>query len=225
MLKFNKNDMLGLMFAVLPLFLPQLARAVVAPRLDFLVVSVNGERKVVRDGDTLKVVRGDAVQIDRATLAREGGDAATVNLVGYSRPRDTLKTRRSKQEDDRGALVDTGSDLKKKFSQGGKGDQYVMLAETTEGPIGSVTLQLIDPEFLYAEVFVNGKMTVARVGETLKVQPEDRVRVSRVVTNVSDDRTVRFQIDSSSGQSEIQLFRGTNVFARIPLSASLLPAP
>ena len=207
------------------LFQPLLARAVTAPRLDFLVVSVNGERKVVRDGDILKVVRGDALQIERATLAQGGGDAATVNLVGYSRPRDTLKTRRNKQEDDRGVLVDTGSELRKKFSQGGKGDQYVMLAETTEGQIGAVTLQLVDPEFLYAEVLVNGKMTVARAGETLKVQPIDRVRVTRVVTNVSDDRTVRFQIDSSSGLSEIQLFRGTNVFARIPLSASLAPAP
>lgn len=207
--------------ALLLLMASSNAPAVVTSSLDFFLIDVNGQSQIVRQGEVLQVVRGDSLTIVKAALKGTDHQAEVVNLVGFVRPATAAKQRPLDQGDDRKIAIDTGDDLRKKYSAEGKGLRYRIVAESSSGPYGEAFVDLIDPEFRFAEVLVNDKLKIVRLGQSLDLVAADKIKVRRVVTNVFDLRSVRFQIETKNGQSQMQLFRGRNIFARIQLSNPL----
>ena len=180
-------------------------------RLDYVLVDVNGESRVVRDGEELQVVTGDRVTIKDGTLRDGSGKIRELNVVGYQSPRGT---------EDRGFTIDTAKDLKSKWSEGGRGDVYAVVASSKATLHGAIYLHLVAPALRYAEVSINGQARVFRDGEPVKVRAQDAVKVERVVTNLQSHDGVLFQmaeVDPAHGDYEIRFTRGELVFATIPL--------
>lgn len=204
-------------------------------KLDFVVIEVNGEAKVVRSGEELAVIHGDHLVLKDAALL---GKAAApkigeLNLVGYQSP----KAKRSGE--DRGFSFTT-DEIKSKYSENGTGNVYAVTA-TTKGTLhGTVYLRLIDPVLRYAELTVNGKKAVLRDGEEIEIGPQDLVKVEKVVTNLASTEGVTFQMvpagetaaatvsaveqgkappaATAGSRYEIRFLRHGRPFAGIPLS-------
>lgn len=177
--------------------------------LDYLIVEVNGEARMVKEGSELLILRGDRLLIKEASLVDRALEAKEVNVVGYQGPK----------SDDRGRVFTT-RDLKPKHSEDQKGDVFAVLVSSKKVLHGSVFFRLMDPVLRYAELSINGAKRVMRDGERLTVKAADLVKVERVVTNLEKNDGVLFQImpvDEKAKDYEIRFQRGGAAFARIPL--------
>ncbi len=186
-------------------------------QLDYVIVEVNGQPRLVKAGGELPVLRGDHLKIKEAALAGKAEGPKEVNLVGYQSP--------SPKGEDRGYDFTT-MDLKARHSEDQKGDVYALQVATKKVLHGTVYIRLMNPVLRYAEVSINGTNKVLRDGESLAVKATDLVKVERVVTNLEKTDDVLFQIAPASakatagkpeGDYEIRFQRGGTDFARIPL--------
>ncbi len=187
-------------------------------RLDYVIVEVNGQPRLVKAGGELPVLRGDHLKIKKAALVGIATEPKEVNLVGYQSP--------GPKGEDRGYEFTT-MDLKARHSEDQKGDVYALQAATKKILHGTVYLKLMNPVLRYAEVSINGTKKVLRDGESLAVKATDLVKVERVVTNLEKTDDVLFQIAPAFGRRplagrpegdyEIRFQRGGTDFARIPL--------
>lgn len=188
-------------------------------QLDYVIVEVNGQPRLVKSGAELPVLRGDHLKIKEATLNDRSTQPKDVNLVGYQSP--------SPKGEDRGYEFTT-TDLKTRHSEDQKGEVYALQVATKNVLHGTVYLKLMNPVLRYAEVSINGANKVLRDGESLSVKATDLVKVERVVTNLEKNDDVLFQIAPAfskpsagkpgvSGAYEILFQRGGTDFARIPL--------
>lgn len=193
------------------------SKEVVEPgqQLDYVIVEVNGQPRLVKAGGELAVLRGDHLKIRSAALVDKSLAAKEVNLFGYQSP--------SRRGEDRGYEFTT-MDLKARHSEAQDGDVFAMLVSTNKVLHGAVYLRLINPVLRYAEVSINGKNRVLRDGEPLTVKNTDLVKVERVVTNLAKNDDVLFQIapvktsaSAAATDFEIRFQRGGTDFARIPL--------
>ncbi len=192
------------------------------PQLDYMLVEVNGERRVVHAGEQLMVVRGDRVKITEAVLTERSIRPGLVNVVGFHQVTDDGRM------DDRNKEIDTARALSKKSSLQGLGTSYRIAISSLGKPHGEVILNLIEPKLSHAVISVNGKTKVWRDGELVSVKGSDKVKVEKVVTNIGDeDNGVEFQIipvamaDAEKLVNmkfyEIRFSRDKKVFARIPM--------
>jgi hypothetical protein len=182
-----------------------------ALRLDYVLVEVNKKPHVLRDGEELALVKGDEVLVKEAGLRDKGQIIKEVNVVGFQAP---------KGNDDRGFAFDSAKDLKPKFSEGGKGEVYAVVAGAKGVQYGTVYLRLIEPTLRYAEISINGKPVTLRDHESLTVKGSDKVKVEKVVTNLESHDGVMFQmteVDPAQGAYEIRFTRSGLAFATIPL--------
>ena len=135
-----------------------------------------------------------------------------VNVVGFQAPH--------RGNEDRGIAFDSAKDLQAKYSEGGKGDVYAVVASSKGVLHGVVFLHLIAPALRYAEISVNGRAVTLRDGEPITVRGTDKVKVEKVVTNLESHDGVMFQmteVDPAQGAYEIRFTRSGLAFATIPL--------
>ncbi len=180
-------------------------------KLDYMIIQVNDQPRLVRDGAELAVVRGDRLFIKEAQLNDKTAAIREVNVVGYKSP--------SPKGEDRGYAFTT-KDIKTKYSEDQKGTVFAILASGKTVLHGTVYLRIVEPVLRYAELSINGARRVLRDGEALDVKAADMVKVEQVVTNLDQNDGVKFQItavDLKTKSYEIRFQRGGEAFARIPL--------
>lgn len=195
--------------------------------LEFVVLKVDGQRKVILNGEEIAVIYGSRLEVEDAVLRKSSDHAESVNVVGYTHggwPPDEDRTRQ----------IDTAADLKTEWSESGAGQVYAITAATKKVLHGSVYFRLIRPELRYAEVMVNGKKHVMRDGQSLNLNASDKIKVLKVETNLESSEDVVFQVmkvgdNKTSGflgshgselTHELRFRRGDYVFARIPLKVT-----
>jgi hypothetical protein len=211
------NAFFGATLTLMPAWVrPQLqtqARAVASggQRLDYFVIKVNRQPIFLREGAELTVMRGDLLEVVEAKLVTQAIPVGQVDVIGFKSPSKHLG-------DDRGFEFRTNQ-LSPWYSEGRKGEVWSILAMTGDSLHGAAFLRLVDPAFRYAEVKVNGKTQVLRDGQELIVKASDQFKLTRVVTNLSDDKDVQFHIVpmSKPGHYEIRIERDKRAFAAIPL--------
>jgi hypothetical protein len=185
------------------------ATAEAGEKLDYVIVEVNGQPRLVKANGELPVLRGDRLRIKEAALVDKRVQPKEVNLVGYQSPKG----------DDRGHDFTT-MDLRARHSEDGKGDVFAVVVQSKKELHGAVYIRLMNPVLRYAEVSINGNNKVLRDGEAIEVKSTDLVKVERVVTNLDKNDDVLFQIapvDPANTRYEIRFQRGGTDFARIPL--------
>ena len=184
-----------------------------AQQLDYLLVEINGTRRLLAAGTQIDIVRGDKLKIIDAVLRQRTQAAQYVNVVGFKNHADDGR--------DRGHVIDTARQLLPYFSQHGAGRVYAIVVGSSDKIHGEVFYRLLDPQLRYALLRVNDKRTlVLRDGEAVRVALDDQLTISNISVNFSDQRGLTFAIyrrTSSAAQHEIRFARDDKIFARIPL--------
>lgn len=180
-------------------------------RLDYMVVKINEEPHILRDGDELGVMWGDQIEVTEAVLVDRSQSVSEVNVVGYRSPSGHAR-------EDRGYPFKTHQ-LKPSYSENKAGEVYAVTAATADVLYGVVYLRLVAPVLRYAEVRVNGASRLVRDGEPLSVGARDQFKVEKVVTNLMNNSDVLFRVVAGSepGRYQIRFERDRRVFAAIPL--------
>ena len=184
-----------------------------ARQLDYLVVEVNGERRLMMAGAQIEIVRGDKLKVISAVLKDRRQQVQYVNIVGFKNPPDNGK--------DRGYMVNTDKQLMPYFSQRGEGRVYAIVVGSSDKIHGEVFYRLLDPQLRYAVLRVNdSKSLVLRDGEPVRVALDDRLTIKNVSVNFTQRKGLTFDIyrdPNAAVQHEIRFARDDKIFARIPL--------
>ena len=190
-----------------------------AQPLDYMVIEVNKQSRIVRSGEALTAIVGDVLTVKSAHLIG-GGEPRFVNVIGFelSGP--------DGPKDERNHAINTAKDLETRFSHDKKGEFYDVTTKTGGHLLGKVRLRLKVPELRYAVCRINGKDQILRAGELLKVKKSDTFKLKEVVSNLEElSDEVTFEIVPVGGFKEIpgvefheiRFNRAGSTFARIPL--------
>lgn len=183
-------------------------------RLEYLIVEINGSRRLVSDRQQIEIVRGDTIKVIDAVLADPTLRVQYINVVGFRNPPDNGR--------DRGYHIDTDRDLLPGFSLHGRGQRYSISIGSGKKIHGEVFLSLLAPVLRFAVLQVNAsKSLVLRDGETVQVGVNDKLKIAKVSTNFSTTTDLTFNIYrprfAADKKYEIRFERRKKIFARIPL--------
>lgn len=111
------------------------------PQLEFLTVTVDGERREVSDGDTLEVRKGQVLVITEAVIDKPSyGKSLVVNFKGF------VGNRAINTGEDRGYEIHTDNGMMRKYSLEGKGKAYPIVVSCMGRDIGKVVVRFLDPQ-------------------------------------------------------------------------------
>ena len=181
-------------------------------QLAYLLVEINGARRIIDAGTQIEIVRGDTLKVIDAVLKDRTRKATYINVVGFKNPPDNGK--------DRGYVINTEHQLLPYFSQRGEGRIYAITVGSRDKIHGEVFYRLLDPLLRYAVLRVNDKSLVLRDGEPVQVGLDDRLTISNVSVNFTRRQGLTFAIyrnPRASVPHEIRFARHDKIFARIPL--------
>ncbi|MDY6851627.1 MAG: M99 family carboxypeptidase catalytic domain-containing protein, partial [Thermodesulfobacteriota bacterium] len=167
-----------------------LAREAGPLRVRFFVVEVEGRRCLVADGERLEAVDGDTVKlVDVITEGPRPAGGLTVNFKGF------VSDARKNTGEDRGYVIDTATDLMKRYSLSKKERVYAVVAELGKRVLARMTIRLNKPRLDYVILRHNGGPRLClRDGESLKIDSGDKVQVLGLKTNVQANRGVRVKV-------------------------------
>lgn len=189
-------------------------------KLNYLIIDVNGDKRVVENNKTINIVYGDILKIVSVRLKDSDELPGTVNFIGFN-------SSESVNGNDFGIDI-FSKKIKKRWSVN-ENDLYKIEVSTKKEIHGEVFVRLLEPRLLYMNVLINGKEKIMREGEALIVEQSDKFKVSKVVSNVHDKEKVKYSlyeiknsplIDKHSRKSKVYEFRfhiEEKTFATIPL--------
>lgn len=183
-----------------------------ADQLQLVTIEVNGAIQSVKNGESLKVVRGDKIKILSGILNNPTNKIDELNVIGFDSPK-------SRKGDDRNIEFKTTA-LQERWSENRDGLNFVVIATSGKSTHGYVFLSLIEPVLKFAVLDLNGREVVLRDGEPFVASGSDKVRVKRVATNVSDNDNVFVQVipvKGRPGEYEMRFLREKMIFARLPM--------
>ncbi len=137
-----------------------------ADKLNHVILKVNGERYVVRKGETLTAVWGDRIFIEQAVLFDPHRSVQQVNLRGFSSNRPGVP-----KGEDRETEISTEDRFAKHWAVDADGTVFPIIATTGKILHGSIFLKFEEPRLVYADVLVNRRNRVMRDGELLILKP------------------------------------------------------
>ncbi len=185
--------------------------------LDSVIIEINGQTKKVPSGGELPFVKGDLIKIRLALLKNAKAKSYPLSTEGISRTHE-LQTNKP---------IDTSKDLNDKSgSVDPAASVFPIVLRSNQTLHGMIFLHRIEPTLSYADVLINGKKIVMREGEKISVKASDRFKVTKVMTNVPDNRDITFKVISmpdsppaAPGKAYQIIFRHKAfTFARIPLT-------
>lgn len=159
--------------------------------LDYIVIEINGERKILKKGQSLTFIKGDKIKLVSSHLKNSSETVEETNVVGFRNPIDR------RLRNDLGFEIDSNTNLhNNQWAVNESGDLYVIVASSKKTLHGISYLKRIVPRLKYVDIQVNDKTRVVRDGELLRVSPSDEFKVERFVTNLKNNEEVTFQIVS-----------------------------
>ncbi len=192
--------------------------------LDYVILSVNGRTKKVSNGDELSYVRGDILKVVSASLRDPKKPIAQLRIPGLGF-KGSVEVRNS--------TVDTSIDLVgKEGALDPTGAVYALVASSREVLHGAIFLHRLEPALSYIDITVNGKNRVMREGEVLKLKKSDHFKITKMVTNIKDNKEISFAViplleskpkEFSDKQNYQIVFKHkSRMFAKIPLTVENL---
>ncbi|MCB2185161.1 MAG: hypothetical protein KQJ78_02005 [Deltaproteobacteria bacterium] len=159
-------------------------RGPVKSHILYLVVEVAGQRRVVADGESLNLVKGDTLTVVDVLSNLPDQSNLRVNFKGFV-PHGGGNT-----GEDRGFPINTASDLLPRYSHCPGGGEpslecYQVVVKQGERPLGGIDVKLVPAKLDYVVIRREGgyKM-VYQNGETIRTRPGERLEVMDLKTNV-----------------------------------------
>lgn len=187
-------------------------KASASPSMEYLMVEANRTDRVARNGECLKVMRGDLLKITDVVTNLSDPNAVVVNFKGF------VGNKQNNTGEDRGYLIDTSKGLLTKFSKGGFNQQYPIVVTAHHQEIGRVWVNFIEPRLEYLVVSLNGDKKICYTpDEVIETNYNDRLEIVDVKTNVADNDRVTVNFKGFSGSD-----RGDDMGKPILLNDTLL---
>ncbi|WP_449246902.1 M14/M99 family metallopeptidase [Desulfarculus baarsii] len=169
-----------------------------AKRLYFLV-QTQDERRLLAAGETLRLVRGDKLQIVDLISNLDDQRSIEVNFKGF------VPAKGRNAGEDRGHLIDTTRDLLPRFSSCAKASPaglecYRVVATQNGAPIGEIGVE-VSPAALDYLVVSNGpgpKMVYYN-GETIRSAGGQRIEIIDLKTNVAPEGNLSLALYDDGG--------------------------
>lgn len=159
-----------------------------ADRIDSFVVETNGRRYLLSNNETFELVRGEKMKI--IDVLPSGISGITVNFKGF------VGDRTNNTGEDRGYVIDTASDLMKRYSIDKKGRSYPVIVSRDDRTIGKLIVELIPPKLHFLVLKVNDhRHILLRPDDSISLSIQDVIRMEEIQTNLCDNRDVHLSIN------------------------------
>ncbi len=170
------------------------------PVIQYFVIQVNDEQRLVANGQTLNLVRGDHLSLLESWTSRGEKGRFALNFKGF------VVDKKNNDGDDRGVAIPTDDGLMEKWSLEGQGKRYRVVAERGKRDFGEFYVHLAEPSLDYLIVQTRGpsKYAVAP-GETLLLNPQDTIQVIDVKANFDTRQGLKFILTHPSGTINLGL--------------------
>jgi hypothetical protein len=206
-----------------------------SPILYFLV-EAGGQRRVVADGEVLKVVKGDKLTLVDCLSNLPNQRDLQVNFKGF-----VPSGRRTNTGEDRGFEINTASDLMERYSgcQGPAApgvECYQVVASQADRRLGAMRVEVAPARLDYLVLrHDQGPKMVYHHGEVVRAAPGERLEVVDVKTNVwragdlelaldhrgrretLDDRSIRIDPQAPAGRSRLVVLRQAMAIGHVRL--------
>ena len=169
----------------------------IPPLMEYLIIEANQISRVVKNRESLRLVRGDFLKITDVMTNLSDQKAVTVNFKGF------VGNKVNNTGEDRGYLIDTTRELWKRYSQGGLGQQYPIVVTVNGKKIGEARVDFIEPRLDYLIVRLNESAKLCYTPqEVIKTHYNDRIEIMDVKTNVADNHRIKVNFKGfSSGDN------------------------
>ena len=151
------------------------------PSAKYFIIEVNKKKQLLKNGETLNVVRGDLIKIIDVlpeSLARH--QDVFVNFKGF------VGNWKNNTGEDRGYLVDTSRDLLARYSLYGQKRVYKIVVEQGKEILGKVLVNITEPALVYLILRLNNQTYALRDRETISASLNDYLAVEAVKSNIGE---------------------------------------
>ena len=98
--------------------------------------------------------------------------------------------------EDRGYLIDTGTDLMRRYSRDKKGALYKIIASRGDNILGQLSVRLKTPKLDYLVLKVNGKRHVLlKPDDSVAIAGEDKICLETIQTNLFNKKSIHLSIN------------------------------
>ena len=162
-------------------------------RVTYFIIEVNGEKQLIENHQTLKVVTGDRLRILDIVTKGIAPEELKVNFVGF------VGDEKGNSGEDRGYLIRTAKDLWVRYSLNKQGIRYRIAALKEKTMYGEMVLELTPPLFSYLIVGRNGKPGACYESESqLEIGAESEIRILDIKTNIRDNSGVDIRLNGNA---------------------------
>jgi hypothetical protein len=167
-------------------------------RVDYFVIELNGEKRLVENHGRLRAVKGDIVQVVDVLTQGISSEALQVNFIGF-----VNEAGGQNKGEDRGIPIRTGKDLIPRYALDDAASTYRIVALEGQQLLGEMVLELEAPRLSYL-VVGNGETTPAAYadGARILVRPSEELKILDVRTNVRENQGVALELRGGVGVLE-----------------------
>lgn len=174
-----------------------------SPILYFLL-DVEGQRRVLADGETLRLVRGDKITLVDLLSNLPTQPSLLVNFKGFVPP-----GRNSNLGEDRGHVINTATDLMARYGQckGGRPNVecYQVVANQAGKKLGSIKVEVAPARLDYMVLrSKGGPKMVYHNGETVKAKPGESLEIVDLKTNVWSGNGLAVALDGKGRRVPVE---------------------
>ena len=193
------------------------------PSAEYFIIEVNKKKQLLKNGETLDVVRGDLIKIIDVlpeSLARH--QDVCVNFKGF------VGNWKNNTGEDRGYLIDTSRDLLARYSLYGKKRVYKIVVEQGKGILGKMLVKITEPALVYLILILNNQTYALKDRETISASLNDYLTVEAVKSNIGEGNEISIKANGKPlipGEAKmIRDITGQNIDTlRIDLRRKRLP--
>jgi hypothetical protein len=146
-------------------------------KIEYFAVEANGNRLLLAEGDTFKLVKGDKMKIIDVFPSNVSG--ITVNFKGF------VGDKINNTGEDRGYEIDTANDLMKRYSVYKNDEYYPIIVSRNDKEIGRLTIKLLPPKMNYLVLKVNdNRHVLLRPEDSVSLSIRDEICMEEIHTNL-----------------------------------------
>lgn len=176
------------------------------PVVQYFVVQVNGQRRLVAAGQNLALIKGDRLRLKDSWTSSGQRGLFALNFKGFVG--DKVKNK----GDDRGFDIPTDQGLMKRWSMEGQGRRYRVVAEQGKKEFGEFYVQLKEPSLDYLVIQAGQKAKYAlSPDETLLMDRDGEFRVVDVKANFDSKAGLGLILKRKGGQISLALGQGVRL--------------
>ena len=170
------------------------------PLAQYFVIEVNGQERLVANGQVLDLIRGDRLRLLATWTSTGQRGVFAINFKGFVSSED------QNTGDDRKTLIQTDQRLMKKWSVRGKGERYRIVAEKGKNEFGEIYVRLTEPVIDYLIVQAGKKTRYAvSPGETLLLENKSELKILDAKANFDAKDGLKFVLKTAGNETPLAL--------------------